>query len=105
VSYCRAHGPAGITDTCLLCDVRECTVVVVMKESASCLFPSERHGNTRRIGEVNIEPAVAVVVEQSNTTAHRLDDVLLLWAGEMLEVNAGRGRDVHQLRHALAGTG
>src|ERR1035437_10059379 len=56
------------------------------------------HLHAGRVGEIDIRPAVAIVIDQSNASAHRLHDVLHLRTRLMLEVNPGRCRDVDELR-------
>ena len=38
------------------------------------------HGDRRRIRKIDVQPAIAIEIEQGDATAHRLDDVLGLWA-------------------------
>src|SRR6185312_7347571 len=55
-----------------------------------------RHLYILRIGEINVGPTISVVVNDSDTSTHRLDDEFLFGAGEMLELNSSGRGDVHQ---------
>src|SRR5581483_2046385 len=56
----------------------------------------KRHVNGFCIREVNIRPPVAVVVDKSHSPAHGFRNVFPFSRGNVLEVDAGRGRDVDQ---------
>ena len=49
-----------------------------------------RHFNTLCIGEINVEPAVAIVVDKRYATAHRLHNKFLLRTRIVLEMDSGR---------------
>ena len=99
-----AHGPAGIAYAGLVSDIGKGTVVIVAIEDAACLLSGESHRYAGGVGEVDVQPTIAVVVEESNASAHGFDDVLLIGTGEMLEADLCRGGDVDELRDA-AGRG
>src|ERR1700742_3712925 len=64
-----AHCPARITNACFVCHVSEGAIVFIMVQSAFGFLPRQRHRNTWCIREVDVEPAVAVIVMKSNTAA------------------------------------
>ena len=81
VAHGAAHGEAGRSDAGFGGDVGEGAVVIVMEERASGLLALERHLYCGRVGEVNVGPAVAVVIDDQDAAAHRFHDVLLLRRG------------------------
>ena len=93
-----AHGPAGIADAGFVGDVGEGAVVVVVVEGAAGFLAVEGHGDAGRVGEVDVGVAVAVVVDEGDAATHGFDDVFLVGAGEVLEVDVGGGGDVDKLR-------
>src|SRR4051812_31847300 len=72
--------------------------MVVMKQGASSLFSGQLHVNIRRVREVDVWPAVAIVIDQSHPATHRFHDVFLVRGGKMTEMDAGRSSDIHHLR-------
>ena len=101
VAHHGSLGPAGIAHARLVGDVGKRAVVIVVVERAARLLAGLRHLHALRIGEVDVGPAVAVVVDEGHAAAHRLDDVFLFRAGEMFEGDAGGSGDVDQLRIGL----
>ena len=97
ISNCASHCPAGITDTGLVRDVRERAIVIVSVERAFRLFALCRHLDGGRIGEKNIEPAVAIVVEEQNSSGHGFDQVFLFWRHGVLKRDAGCHGDVRKM--------
>src|SRR5208283_61613 len=75
----NAGGPAGLGKPSLRCDVGEGSITVVLIEPVG--------SSRRRILEAgpaqyeDVEPAVIVVIEESDATPHRLNDVVLLVRG------------------------
>src|SRR6185369_8825594 len=98
----RAHPPAWISDTGLVGNVSKRAVMVVMKQGTSRFLALKRRFDCLCVGEVNIGPAVTVVVDESNARAHRLDDELLLWTRQVFKVNSGGSRNIHQFRIILS---
>src|SRR6185312_17518938 len=90
------HRPARKSDACFVGNVSEGSVMVVVKQGAAGLLALQRDRHTRRIGEVDVEPPIAVVVQQRDTAAHRFDNVTLLRAGEMRKVDSSGDSDVHK---------
>src|SRR5262249_27086005 len=84
-----AHGEAGGGYPGLVCYVSESAVMVVVEESASGFFAFEGHVDSGRVGEIDVGPAVAVVIDDDDAAAHGFDDVLLFRRGEMLEIDPG----------------
>ena len=82
-----AHRPAGISHTNFVGDIGKSSVMIVAIEGALGFLAAKSHGDTRCIGEINIQPAVLIVVEQKHTTAHGFHDVLLFRRNCMLKLN------------------
>src|ERR1035437_1964513 len=94
VSDDGAHCPTRIADTGLIRHVGESSVVIVVIKRASRLLPGKRHLYALGVGEVDIGPSVAVIIDESNASAHRLHNIFLLWTRKMIELDAGRIGDV-----------
>ena len=75
ISYGNAETPSIVGYSCLLGDVSECAVVIVMKQrsvrrrgfAGQCIV-------SRSIHQINVEPAVVVVVEKGDTGADGLEN-------------------------------
>ena len=93
-----AHRKAGRGDSGLVGDIGEGTVVIVVVERAAGGLFLQRHGHCRGVGEIDVRPAVAVVVEHEHTAAHRLDNVVVGSSRRMAETNASPFGDVFELR-------
>src|SRR6185503_10360051 len=78
-------------------DVGKSAIVIVMEKCASGLLAGKLHVHIRGIREVDIGPAVAIVIDQGHSATHRFHDVFLIWRGEMIEANSRRGSNIHQL--------
>src|SRR5882762_6843736 len=98
VAYRAAHGKARSRDPRLVSHIRERSVMIVVVQGASTLLVLVGHFHRRRIREINIQPAVAIVVEQQHTAAHGFGDVAVPRGRSMAETNARLLRDVLQLR-------
>src|SRR6185312_9681868 len=92
-----AHCVAGARKSGGRSDVGECTVVVVVVESAGTYFLIDRHGYGRSIGEVDVRPAVAIIVQQQHAAAHGFHDVFLFRVGGVFEVDSGLRGDINKL--------
>ena len=100
------HGavrPAGIRHACLVGHIGKGAIVVVMEEGAARLLPGQLHVHIGRVGEVDVRPAIAVVIDQGHSAAHRFDDVFLVGRSEVLEANFGGGSDIRELRERSGG--
>src|SRR5215470_16837683 len=73
--------------------------MIVAIERARSFLSFEGHLDTGGIGEVNVRPAVTIVIENDPASAHRLDDVFLRSVRGVLEGDAGLGGDVFELRN------
>ena len=100
VPYHRPHGPAGISHAGLVRYVRKCPIAIVVIEGAACLPAVQSHIHALGVGEINVRPAIAVIIDQRHASAHRFHNEFLFRAGKMFELNAGRSGNVHQLRIA-----
>ncbi len=79
VGHRCANTPAVVGYTGFGCYVGKCSVVIVVEERCvrRCLFAVERiEGGA--VDDVNIEPAVVVVIDQAHAGAIGFNDVLLL---------------------------
>src|SRR5216683_3641306 len=90
----RTHGPTGITDARFVGDVGEGPIVIIVVERAASLLARQRHLHALRVSEVNIRPAVAIIVDKSNAPAHRLHDVFLFRTREMFKLDASRSGNI-----------
>ncbi len=93
-----AHGPAGETYAGFVGDVGKGAVAIVVVEGAARLCAGERHINVGRVGEVDVWPAVTIVVDKRHATAHGFDDIAVFGGGEMVEMDASFLRDIDELR-------
>jgi hypothetical protein len=99
IAHRAAHGEARRGHAGLGGDIGECAVAVVVVERAHAFFSLDGHVDAGRIGEIDVRPAVAVVVDEDHAAAHRFDDVAFGGVGGVFECDArGRG-DVFQLRN------
>ncbi len=57
-----------------------------------------RHLDAKSVGEINVGPTVAVIVDEGDAATHGFDDVFLLGAGDVLELDSRGGGDVDELR-------
>src|SRR5207237_2419100 len=91
-----SHGPTRIGHTRTLRHVRKGAVAIVTIESAPGASGTVGGIHREGVGEVNIKATVVVIVEERDTTAHRLDNVLLLGCRVVLEVDPGSVGDVYK---------
>src|SRR6266478_8817986 len=94
VGYGTAHGPTGITHTRLIGHVAKRAVTIVVIENALGLMSVERLIHTRTIREVDVQPAVLIVVQQQYATTHRLHQILFLRRQGMFKLDVGGCRNV-----------
>ncbi len=94
----RPHRPTGIAHTCLIGDIRECSVVVVVKQRAASFDAMQSHVHALRVRKINVRPAIAVVVDQRDSPAHRLCNEFRLRTRQVFEMNSSGFRDVDQMR-------
>jgi len=97
IRHCSAHGITRRTYAGLVRDVGERAVVVVMVERATGFLSLQRLFDRGTVREVNVQPPVAVVIQQQDTRPHGLDDVASVWRRIVGEANSGFLRDVLQL--------
>ena len=93
-----AHAPARVAHSCAVGHIGEGTVAVVVVKHTSGALGIGGSFYSEGIGEVNVEAAVIVVVEQRNATAHGLHNVFLLRSRNMLEVDPRRVGDIYEVR-------
>src|SRR5262249_30738357 len=83
ISDCAAHGKARCRDSGFVGDIRKRSVVIVVIEGAASFLSFDGHVYGRRVGKVNVQPAVAVVIDQQHTAAHGFDDIFAFWGGSV----------------------
>ncbi len=99
VSDGSAHGEARSGEAGFCRHVGESAVVIVVVENAEALRAFDRHLNRRSIGEIDVGPAIAIIVQQNHSAAHGFHNVFLCRVGGVFEGDAGLGRDVLELRN------
>src|SRR5260370_37993769 len=72
-------------------------IVIVVEERAAGFLASEGHFHALGVREIDVRPAIAVIIDESDASAHGFDDVSLFRTGEMFEVDAGGGSNVPEL--------
>src|SRR3954468_442223 len=70
-----------------------------MVECTASRFLAKGHLDGRRVREINVQPAIAIVIPQNDAAAHRLDNVCAQRIGDMAETDTCLLRDVLQLRY------
>ncbi len=83
--------------------IGESAIVVVVEERAAGFLASESHFHALGVGEIDVRPAIAVIIDKSDASAHGFDDVSLFGTGKMFEVDAGGGCNVDELRQGAGG--
>src|SRR5260370_36960917 len=83
----------------------ESTIVIVVEERAAGLLGSESHFHALGVGEIDVRPAIAVIIDESDACTHGFDDVSLFGTGKMFEADAGGGGNVHELLQGACGGG
>src|SRR6476620_4123581 len=58
-----------------------------MVERSASRFLAQGHLDGRRVGEIDVQPAIAIVIPQNDAAAHRLDNVCAQWIGDMAETD------------------
>src|SRR5215468_10969206 len=70
---------------------------MVVIKGASGSFAFKCHVHSRRIREIDVQPAIAVVIEKQHTTAHRFDNEFLLGSTSVAKPYSGLGKNIGQL--------
>src|ERR1700734_818351 len=89
IGDCHAHTPPVVSHTRLRCHISEGAIVIVVKQCGlwrGCLSAPGVEGRT--IDEINIEPAIVVVVDQAHARTVRLDDKTLVWRAHRVLPNS-----------------
>src|SRR6185437_4487240 len=92
-----AVGPAGICYARLVGHIGKGAVMVVVEEGAAGLLSGQLHVDIGGVGEVDIRPAIAIVVDDGDPAAHGFDDVFLVGGSEVVEVDLSGSGDVREL--------
>ena len=104
IADANAGLPAGSREAGFRGDVGECSVAIIFVEMRCRLFARlPVRVEARAVGQINVEPAVVVVVEKSEAAAFGFDDVALVVdaAPNVDRVEAGFFCDIDEL-HAPA---
>ena len=99
VSHDYTEAPAFVRDAGLFRNIRECAVMIVVQQhGARRRFLALQRGESRAIQQVNVQPAIVVVIEQRYAGSWRLENrPFLRRSRAMMEyVDAGRMRHVHK---------
>ena len=70
-----------------------------MVERSASRFLAQGHLDGRRVREIDVQPAIAIVIPQNDAAAHRLDNVCAQRIGDVAETDTCLLRDVLQLRY------
>src|SRR4051794_4490619 len=70
-----------------------------MVECTASRFLAQGHLDGRRVREIDVQPAIAIVIPQNDAAAHRFDNVCAQRIGDMTETDTCFLRDVLQLRY------
>jgi hypothetical protein len=97
-----AVSETGSIQTRFGCDIGKSAVVVVVVKRSRSVHSFERLVDSGLIGEVNIRPAVSVIVDENHSAAHRFHDVFLRGIGRVRECDTCGCRDVFQLGNGSA---
>ena len=98
----NSHSPALTRESGLLGDVGELEICVLMIEGdhrVAALFPVAIH--VRAVDGDDVEFAVVVAIDQTDSSAHRLDDVALIRGRDVGDSEAGLRADVLKARQSL----
>ena len=102
VAHGSAHGKTARVQAGLFGDIGECAVAIIVIKGAGSFLALQSHLDAGSVGEINVRPAIAVVVDNNHSTAHGFDDVFFRGIGSVLEGNSGFCGDVFQLRNRAA---
>src|SRR5262249_39893798 len=70
-----------------------------MVERSASRFLAQGHLDSGSVREIDVQPAISIVIPQNDAAAHRLDNVCAQRIGDMAETNTCLLRDVLQLRY------
>src|SRR5690242_19658652 len=76
--------------------------MIVVIQDPETLGALGGHFHRRCVCEIDVWPAIAIVIDQYNASTHRLDDISLRRVGSMGEGDAAGGSDIFKLRHGTA---
>src|ERR1700731_289923 len=77
VPHSYAEAPSFICHACFFCDIGECSVMVVVQQHRAWRgFLAFQRGESRAIQQVNVQPAVIVIIKQRHTGTRRLQNRL-----------------------------
>src|SRR5882762_8313373 len=97
VSHRAAHGKARSRQAGFGGDIGERAVVIIVVQSALARLSLDGHSDSGGIGEIDVEPAIAIVVKKNYAAAHGFHDVFLRRVGGVLKSDARFGGDVFEL--------
>ena len=76
--------------------------MIVVVQSALARLSLDGHGDSGGIGEIDVEPAIAIVVKKNYAAAHGFHDVFFRRVGGVSKSNARFGGDVFELWHGAS---
>src|SRR6267378_7427312 len=99
IPYRRSKAPAAVRQTSLLCHVGKCAVMVVVVELARGTLSRLHVLESGTVDQIDIRPAIVVVIEEGDPATHRFHDVeLLCTTAGQAKVDAGAARHIHERR-------
>src|SRR5438874_1905467 len=95
VADCNPESPAAVVECGFRSYIAECAVVVVAVELSGVTFARVHIFQVRTVDQVNVHPAVVVIVEHGDAATHCFHDVTLFesTAGKM-EIDSGGASNV-----------
>ena len=77
--------------------------MIVVVKGAPRFAASQGHVDPGGVGKVDVRPAVAIVVDERHSAAHRFHYVLLRWGRQMIKLDFRRTGDVDELGNLRVG--
>ncbi len=103
VTHRATIGETGCGDSGLVSHIGKRAIVVVVVKSAARFLMLQSHFHGGSVGEVEVGPAVTIVVDEQDPAAHRLRNVFLLWRISVPELNSRLLGNIFQLWNRSAG--
>src|SRR5262249_56216930 len=89
-----AHSPSGKTYARFVSDIGESPVAIIAPQFTAGAVWVGGGGDRRRVDEIDVQPAVVVVVGKRYAAAHGFEDASLIRRKGVLEGDAARPRDI-----------
>ncbi len=88
----RADAPAIVCDACLLCDISKGAVPIIMeKRRVGRLAFTGQSGVGKTVYEIDVDPPVAIVVQQSDAAAERFDNEVFVGVANVVRPGSETG--------------